>query len=101
MQRTGSLPNHNRPCRSVKRRTLPGLAPILGDHAFSCAAGGTFPLLVRGVLAFLVCCLLGVSVAACGGGQRQDAKEPAGTYDVQVVTASFPEDQSISQNAPM
>jgi hypothetical protein len=53
------------------------------------------------VLAFLVCCLLGVSFAACGGGQRQDAEEPAGTFEVQVVTASFPEEQSISQDAPM
>jgi hypothetical protein len=53
------------------------------------------------VLAFVVCCLLGVSAAACGGGERQDADEPAGTYEVQVVTASFPEEQSISEEAPM
>jgi len=53
------------------------------------------------VLAFLVCCLLGVGATACGGDERQDAQEPAGTYEVQVVTASFPEDQSISQDAPM
>lgn len=63
--------------------------------------GASVPVLVRGVLGFLVCCVLGVSIAACGGGQRQDADEPAGTFEVQVVTASFPEDQSISQNAPM
>jgi hypothetical protein len=56
---------------------------------------------VRGVLAFLVCCLLGVLASGCGGGQRQDADEPAGTFEVQVVIASFPEDQSISQSAPM
>jgi hypothetical protein len=53
------------------------------------------------VLAFLVCCALGTGLTACGGGQRQDANEKAGTYQVQVVTASFPEDQSISQSAPM
>jgi hypothetical protein len=73
-----------------------------GDQAFSPpVVGGTFPFLVRGVLAFLVCCLLGVLASGCGGGQRQDADEPAGTFEVQVVTASFPEDQSISQSAPM
>jgi hypothetical protein len=53
------------------------------------------------VFAFLVCCAIGVSVAACGGGQRQDADEHAGTFEVQVVTASFPENQSISQPASM
>jgi hypothetical protein len=63
--------------------------------------GGTFPILVRGVLAIVACCALGVFVAACGGGQRQDADETAGTYEVQVVTASFPEDQSISKSAPL
>ncbi len=59
------------------------------------------PLLVRGVLAFSVCCVLIGFLTACGGGERQDANEPAGTYQVQVVTASFPKDQSISQPAPM
>ena len=56
---------------------------------------------MRGVIAFLMCALIGVSATACGGGERQDADEPAGTFEVQVVTASFPEDQSISQTAPM
>jgi hypothetical protein len=56
---------------------------------------------VRGVLAFLVCGLIAVSATACGGGERQDADEPAGTFEVQVITASFPEEQSISQDAPM
>ncbi len=56
---------------------------------------------MRGLLAIVVCCLLGASASACGGGERQDAGETAGTYEVQVVTASFPEDQSISQSAPL
>jgi hypothetical protein len=75
---------------------------VSGDQAFSPpVVGGTFPFLVRGVLAFLLCCLFGLVALGCGGGERQDADEPAGTFEVQVVTASFPEDQSISQNAPM
>ena len=52
-------------------------------------------------MGFSVGCLAAASLAACGGGERQDAAEKAGTYDVQVVTASFPEEQSISRPAPM
>ncbi|HEX3316396.1 MAG TPA: hypothetical protein VHR88_00125 [Solirubrobacteraceae bacterium] len=43
-----------------------------------------------------------VAVAAgCGGGQRQDANEPKGTYDVKIVGASFPASQQLSQKAAM
>jgi len=35
--------------------------------------------------------------AGCGGGTRQDAGEPAGTYPMQVVRASFPAMQSIAR----
>lgn len=37
------------------------------------------------------------SLAGCGGsGDRQDADEPAGTYEVEVVRASFPERQRLA-----
>jgi hypothetical protein len=49
----------------------------------------------------VACVALAGAVAGCGGGTRQDAAETAGTYDVQVVSASFPEDQSISAPARM
>jgi hypothetical protein len=39
--------------------------------------------------------------AGCGGGQRQDANEPSDTFKVDVVKASFPQDQSISSAATM
>jgi hypothetical protein len=47
-----------------------------------------------GVLAVL-------GVAGCGGGERQDANEPSGTFDVRVVNASFPKAQHIAAPARM
>jgi hypothetical protein len=39
-----------------------------------------------------------VSLAACGGGSRQDANEPSGTFPVQITTASFPSSQRLSEH---
>jgi hypothetical protein len=36
--------------------------------------------------------------AGCGGGARQDADEPVGTFKVEVVGASFPRVQHIAQS---
>lgn len=47
-------------------------------------------------------CLAAVAalgLAACGGGERQDADEPAGTYPVDVVRATFPAKQRLAQKA--
>jgi hypothetical protein len=41
--------------------------------------------------------LLAVLAAGCGGGARQDADEPSGTFRVEVVDASFPERQQIAE----
>ncbi|HYM55229.1 MAG TPA: hypothetical protein VES97_07685 [Solirubrobacteraceae bacterium] len=38
-------------------------------------------------------------VGACGGAARQDAREPAGTFDMKLVRASFPARQSIARPA--
>src|SRR4051794_13190913 len=38
-----------------------------------------------------------VAVGGCGGGQRQDADEPSGTFLVDVVKASFPTKQHLAQ----
>jgi hypothetical protein len=38
-------------------------------------------------------------VAACGGGQRQDANEPSGKFTVAVTSASFPSSQRLSEHA--
>ena len=37
-------------------------------------------------------------LAACGGGQTQDAQEPSGKFKVQVTTASFPASQRLSEH---
>ena len=41
-------------------------------------------------------------VSACGGGgERQDADEPEGSYRIQVVEAKFPEQQSLAKRSTM
>jgi ABC-type glycerol-3-phosphate transport system substrate-binding protein len=40
-------------------------------------------------------------VAGCGGGERQDANEPSGTFKVKVLKASFPEHQRLANKAVM
>ena len=41
--------------------------------------------------------VLAVLAAGCGGDPRQDADEPEGTFRVEIVDASFPERQQISE----
>jgi hypothetical protein len=41
--------------------------------------------------------LAAVGVAGGGGGERQDADEPSGTFQVDVVRASFPTKQHLAQ----
>jgi hypothetical protein len=45
-------------------------------------------------------CALAVALAAagCGGGQSQDAAEPAGSFRVEVVRASFPTKQRLAKS---
>jgi hypothetical protein len=40
-------------------------------------------------------------LAGCGGGEQQDAKEPEGNFPVKVVSASFPENQSLAKDSKM
>jgi hypothetical protein len=42
-----------------------------------------------------------VALAGCGGQDPQDANEPEGTFRLDVVEASFPERQSISERTTM
>lgn len=39
-----------------------------------------------------------VAMSACGGGSRQDAKEPKATFPVEIAQASFPTSQTLSQH---
>jgi hypothetical protein len=41
--------------------------------------------------------LAAVGVAGCGGGEGKDADEPSGTFQVDVVRASFPTKQHLAQ----
>ena len=40
-------------------------------------------------------------MAGCGGGQRQDANEPSGTFPMNVVRADFPKAQSLAKPEAM
>src|SRR5436305_2113898 len=53
---------------------------------------GRLRVMTAGVLMLLV-------AAGCGGGQRQDAKEPSGTFPVDIVHDSFPLTQHIAQQS--
>jgi hypothetical protein len=45
----------------------------------------------------LVVSLGALALTGCGGGERQDANEPSGTFQVAVVRASFPTKQHLAQ----
>jgi hypothetical protein len=38
-----------------------------------------------------------LAIAGCGGGTRQDASEPSGTFEVEIVNTSFPAKQHLAQ----
>jgi hypothetical protein len=46
-------------------------------------------------------CTAAVAAAGCGGGTRQDANEPSGTFKVDVVSASFPSKQRLARQEQM
>ena len=51
------------------------------------------------VIAALAC---GLIAAGCGGGgTRQDADEPSGTYKIRVIQAKFPDHQSLAKRSTM
>jgi hypothetical protein len=60
-------------------------AAVEGSTAFACR----YALIAASVAA--------VAVGGCGGGKRQDADEPSGTFQVDVVNTSFPTKQHLAQ----
>ena len=42
-----------------------------------------------------------IAVAGCGGGERQDENEPEGNYPVEVVRATFPEQQKLAKSSDL
>jgi hypothetical protein len=60
------------------------------------------PLKARSRVAIGLCAaLLPIGIAACGGGERQDADEPEGDFPVQIVSADFPSKQQLAQNTDL
>ena len=49
--------------------------------------------------ALIAASVAALAVAGCGGGRRQDADEPSGTFQVAVVNASFPTKQHLAKSA--
>ncbi len=45
--------------------------------------------------------MLALGLAACGGGERQDATEPSGNFPVQVPRASFPSRQLLANSTDL
>jgi hypothetical protein len=45
--------------------------------------------------------LAGFVAAGCGGGERQDADEPSGTFPVDVVKATFPPKQRLAETSEL
>jgi hypothetical protein len=45
--------------------------------------------------------LAGLVAAGCGGGERQDANEPSGTFPVDVVKATFPTKQRLAEKSEL
>ena len=44
-------------------------------------------------------CLL--AIAGCGGGERQDENEPEGNFPVEVVDATFPDNQKLAKSSDL
>lgn len=42
-----------------------------------------------------------VALSACGGGSKQDANDPGGTFKVEVPRASFPGNQQLAQQSTL
>jgi hypothetical protein len=45
--------------------------------------------------------LTAIAVAGCGGGTRQDANEPSGNFPIDVLSASFPDQQRLATTSNM
>jgi hypothetical protein len=45
--------------------------------------------------------LTGLVAAGCGGGERQDANEPSGTFPVDVTKATFPTKQRLAEKSEL
>ena len=51
--------------------------------------------------ALALACATSIVAAGCGGGSRQDEDEPKGEFPVEVVSATFPEEQKLAKDSKM
>lgn len=51
----------------------------------------------RNITAALACVLIALVLAGCGGGERQDANSPSGTWEVTVTDWNFPKTQPLGR----
>jgi hypothetical protein len=51
--------------------------------------------------ALTLLCFAALLVSGCGGGAKQDAREPAGNFSLDVLQASFPRHQAIARPATL
>ena len=56
---------------------------------------------MRGRFAFIAIAVSAVAIAGCGGDDRQDENEPEGDFKVEVVSASFPEEQKLAKRSEL
>src|SRR6476620_5210066 len=63
-------------------------------------SASTAPLKARRRIGIgMLSALLAVSIAACGGGSRQDATEPSGDFPIAITRADFSSKQQLAQNS--
>ncbi len=74
------------------------VAAALGGHAKDARRRGPRAGFAAALLAALA---LASALAACGGGDSQDANEPAGTYRAKVVEASLPAREQVGDTVLM
>ena len=57
------------------------------------------PDLAARTSALILVCL--IAVTGCGGGERQDENEPEGNFSVEVMDASFPDQQQLAKSTKL
>jgi hypothetical protein len=63
--------------------------------------GGSAAHRRKAALALTLAGGLVLAVSGCGGGEKQDAKEPKENFPVKLVSATFPQNQSLAKDSTM
>lgn len=87
-------------CLALKPTVCPN-SPAIGTFAGRATECYGRPALRGRVVTVAAVGLLALVPAGCGGGERQDADEPKGNYEVEVVDASFPSEQQLAKTSTL